>query len=268
MSALNLTSAGQFAGVTVIAADAGLVEMVLTQLVINSRYILMSLALGMDRGGKLTAEFFVGVGTVAALGWISGTTIGAAAGSILPASIRSALGIMLYGMFAAIVLPQARQERSLGVLHDPVSCAELPFHMAAGTEGSVRGTCYRDLYHGSGGTLRGVLPGAGRGGRGMSVYIYIIVMAVTTYLIRALPLTLFKKQIRNRFVRSFLHYIPVACLTSMTFPAILYATEHIVSGAVGLAVAVILALKNKSLITVAGTSCAAVFLVEQVMALL
>ena len=90
-------------------------------------------------------------------------------------------------------------------------------------------------------------------------------MAVTTYLIRALPLTLLKKPIRSRFLRSFLHYVPTACLTAMTFPAILTATDHMVSGAAGLVVGVILALKNKSLIVVAVASCAAVFLVEQLM---
>ena len=95
------------------------------------------------------------------------------------------------------------------------------------------------------------------------IYIYILVMAVTTYLIRALPLTLFKKPIQNRFLKSFLHYVPTACLTAMTFPAILSATENMVSGAVGLAVAVLLALKKKSLIVVAVASCAAVFLMEQ-----
>lgn len=97
----------------------------------------------------------------------------------------------------------------------------------------------------------------------MSVYIFILVMAVTTYLIRALPLVCFKKPIRSRFLKSFLHYVPVACLTAMTFPAILYTTDHMVSGAAGLAVAVLLALKNKSLIVVAACSCAAVFLTEQ-----
>lgn len=102
----------------------------------------------------------------------------------------------------------------------------------------------------------------------MSVYIYILAMAVTTYLVRALPLTLFKKSIRSRFVRSFLHYVPVACLTAMTFPAILTATEHMLSGAAGLLVAVLLALKNKSLIVVAASSCAAVFIVEQLLRLL
>ncbi len=96
----------------------------------------------------------------------------------------------------------------------------------------------------------------------MKVYIPILIMAVTTYLIRVLPLILFKRPITNRFVRSFLHYVPVACLTAMTFPAILYATEHILSGAVGLTVAVILAMKKQSLITVAAACGCAVFLME------
>lgn len=102
----------------------------------------------------------------------------------------------------------------------------------------------------------------------MSVYLYILVMAVTTYLIRALPLTLLKKPIKNRFLKSFLHYVPTACLTAMTFPAILTATEHMIAGAIGLAVAVVLALRKKSLIVVAVAACAAVFLTEQVIGLL
>ena len=99
----------------------------------------------------------------------------------------------------------------------------------------------------------------------MKIYLYILVMAVTTYLIRALPLLFMKKPIRSRFLRSFLHYVPVACLTAMTFPAILYTTDHLISGAVGLALAVVLALKNKSLITVAVAACLGVFLTEQLL---
>ena len=101
----------------------------------------------------------------------------------------------------------------------------------------------------------------------MNIYLGILIMAVTTYLIRLLPLLLVRKQIRSRFLRSFLHYVPVACLTAMTFPAILYATDHILSGAVGLAVAVLLAFKNKSLVTVSVASCAGVFVMEQLMKL-
>ncbi len=102
----------------------------------------------------------------------------------------------------------------------------------------------------------------------MNIYIYVLVMAVTTYLIRALPLTLFKKPIRSRFLRSFLHYVPTACLTAMTFPAILYATDHVISGAAGLAVGIFLAFRKKSLIVVAVASCVTVFLVDQFMCLL
>ena len=102
----------------------------------------------------------------------------------------------------------------------------------------------------------------------MSVYIYILVMAVTTYLVRAIPLVLMKKPINNRFIRSFLHYVPTACLTAMTFPAILGATENWISGAAGLAVGVLLSLKRQSLLVVALASCAAVFLMEQLLFLI
>ena len=102
----------------------------------------------------------------------------------------------------------------------------------------------------------------------MKIYLYILVMSLTTYLIRALPLLFFKKPIKSRFVRSFLHYVPVACLTTMTFPAILYTTDHLLSGAVGLALAVALALKKKSLITVSAAACLGVFLTEQLIKLI
>ena len=97
------------------------------------------------------------------------------------------------------------------------------------------------------------------------IYLYILVMAATTYLIRALPLLFMKKPIKSRFLRSFLHYVPVACLTAMTFPAILYTTEHLLSGVVGLVIGVLLALKKKSLIVVAAAACLGVFLTEQIL---
>ena len=140
ISLTNLTSAGQFAGLTLILASAGLWEMVLTQLVINSRYALMSLALSQRMGQKigllprlliaflntdeifalamarpapLTTPFLLGLGIVPLLGWTGGTLCGALAGSVLPESLRMALGVMLYGMFIAIVVPPARKERPL-----------------------------------------------------------------------------------------------------------------------------------------------------------
>ena len=99
----------------------------------------------------------------------------------------------------------------------------------------------------------------------MSIYLYIFTMAVTTYLIRALPLTLFRKPIKSRFIKSFLHYVTYACLTAMTFPSILYDTRSMVSGAAALIVAVILAFRGKSLLTVSLASAAAVFLSELVL---
>ena len=101
----------------------------------------------------------------------------------------------------------------------------------------------------------------------MSIYTYILAMALTTYLIRVLPLAVFRKPIKSRFVKSFLHYVPYACLTAMTFPAILYDTAYFLSGAAALIVAVVLAYRGKSLLTVSVASCAAVFLTERILAL-
>lgn len=101
----------------------------------------------------------------------------------------------------------------------------------------------------------------------MNIYLYIAAMALTTYLVRMLPLTVFRKPIRSRFVRSFLHYVPYACLAAMTFPAILQDTTSMLSGAAALAVAIVLAYLNQSLIVVALASSAAVFLVERLMGL-
>ena len=101
----------------------------------------------------------------------------------------------------------------------------------------------------------------------MSIYMYIFTMALTTYLIRCLPLTIFRKPIRSRFLRSFLHYVPYCCLTAMTFPAILTSTAAILSGAAALIVGVILAYRGKSLLTVSVAASAAVILTEWLMKL-
>lgn len=96
----------------------------------------------------------------------------------------------------------------------------------------------------------------------MSIYIYIAVMALTTYLIRVLPLTLFRKPIRSRFIRSFLYYVPYACLSAMTFPAILSSTQSFAGGCAALMAAAVLAFRGKSLITVALGASGAAFLAE------
>ena len=95
-----------------------------------------------------------------------------------------------------------------------------------------------------------------------NVYIYILVMAVVTYIIRALPLTLIRKEIKDKRIRAFLYYVPFATLSAMTFPAILTATANIYSAVAGFAVALILAFYRRDLLTVAIGACAAVFIVE------
>lgn len=140
MSLLNLTSAGQFAGLTVIAAGASYLEMAASQLIINLRYLLMSCALSqkiapetpmwqrLALGYTITDEIFgISVGaadrlnpfysfgavTVAAPGWALGTCLGVILGNVLPARIVSALSVALYAMFLAVILPPARRSRVL-----------------------------------------------------------------------------------------------------------------------------------------------------------
>ena len=95
-----------------------------------------------------------------------------------------------------------------------------------------------------------------------SIYGYIIIMAVTTYLIRVLPLTLIRREIQNITVRSFLYYVPYVTLAVMTFPAITEVTQTPVSGTAALAAAIYLAWKGKSLFAVSVISCAVVFILE------
>ncbi len=95
-----------------------------------------------------------------------------------------------------------------------------------------------------------------------NIYIYIFVMAVVTYLVRMLPLTLIRREIKSNFVKSFLYYVPYATLAAMTFPAILHASDDIRGSIAGFAVALVLAYRKKSLLTVAAVSCIVVFAVE------
>ncbi len=93
-------------------------------------------------------------------------------------------------------------------------------------------------------------------------WIYLLVTAGVTYLVRMLPLVLVKKEITNPFILSFLHYIPYAVLSVMTVPAIFFATDHLYSAIAGFLVAVIFAWRGGSLLKVAALSCAAVLLLE------
>lgn len=99
-------------------------------------------------------------------------------------------------------------------------------------------------------------------------WIYLLVMAGITYLIRMLPMVLIKNKIKNRFILSFLYYIPYTVLSVMTIPAIFYSTSSIVSALAGFLAALVTAYFGKSLVKVAATSCAVVFVVEFIMKLL
>ncbi len=139
ISLTNLTSAGQAAGVGIIAAGGTFVEMALTQLVINLRYSLMGLSLSQklsdkfstphrlivsygitdeifavaaSQTEKLVPKYMYGMILISAAGWVGGTTAGALAGMALPAGVTAAMGILLYGMFIAIIIPAARKSRN------------------------------------------------------------------------------------------------------------------------------------------------------------
>ena len=99
-------------------------------------------------------------------------------------------------------------------------------------------------------------------------WIYLLILSGSTYLIRAVPFAMVEKKIENRFVRSFLHYIPYAVLTAMTVPAVFFAAGNVTAAAVGFALAVLTAIWGKGLTTVAIVACAGVYVTDLLMSLL
>ena len=97
------------------------------------------------------------------------------------------------------------------------------------------------------------------------ILIGVAIMALVTYIPRMLPLAIFRKKIKSRFIRSFLAYVPYAVLAAMTFPEILYSTSHVISAVAGLLVALVLSYFGRGLLTVALSSTAVVFVVEQIL---
>lgn len=94
------------------------------------------------------------------------------------------------------------------------------------------------------------------------ILLHIAIMAIVTYLVRMLPMVIFRNKIKNRFIRSFLYYMPYAVLAAMTFPAVFWSTDSIPSAVAGVVVALVLALFEKGLVTVAVSACVAVFITE------
>ncbi len=140
ISLLNLTSAGQFAGTNIIVAHGTMMELAITSLIINMRYFLMSLsvsqkmekkvtllqrmaiafgitdeifAISVQRDKKLSAVYMAGLILTPIIGWVGGTTVGAVATSFMPAIVSEAMGIALYAMFIAIVMPPARADKKV-----------------------------------------------------------------------------------------------------------------------------------------------------------
>ena len=140
ISATNLTSAGQAAGVTVIAENGTLIEMALVQIVINIRYSLMALslsqrldssfntghrliaaygitdeifALASMHPGRVAPGYMYGLITDGFMGWVAGTVLGAVAGDVLPPMVSNALGIMIYGMFVALIIPPSKKAKNV-----------------------------------------------------------------------------------------------------------------------------------------------------------
>ena len=153
ISLLNVTSAGQLAAVPIIAGGGTLVELILSQLVINSRYSLMSVSLSqklskrvklpqklliaygntdeifavsVSNKGEVGAKYMLGIILLPVIGWTSGTLLGGIVGNILPAMVTAALGVAIYGMFVAIVMPVAKKEKMTALcvlLAIAISCA-------------------------------------------------------------------------------------------------------------------------------------------------
>ena len=155
MSLTNVTSAGQFAGLNLIIAQSSYIEMFLTQLVINLRYGLMSLSLSqhlnkkattakrlaiafantdeifavsVSKPDKVSPSYMAGLEIFPVISWAAGTFLGAFANNLLPAAVSSALGIALYGMFIAIVMPVARERRSVAIAAGLAAAFSLAFH--------------------------------------------------------------------------------------------------------------------------------------------
>lgn len=102
----------------------------------------------------------------------------------------------------------------------------------------------------------------------INIAVYIAVMAGVTYLIRMLPFVIFRKKIESKFIKDLLYYVPYAVLGAMTIPAVFYSTGSIISAVAGLVIAVILAFRNKSLITVAVAACVAAYAADWIVTLI
>ncbi len=325
ISITNITSAGQVAGLGIMVASGGIIAMIISQIVINLRYSLMSIALSQKADKTMTpllrmllaygitdeifgvavskkyefgARYFFGLTILPVIGWVSGTVIGAALGQVFPDFLTNALAIGIYGMFVSIVVPKAKHNKVI-LSAALLSCilSSILFYVPVLSEHITQGfaiiiaaitaaiVCVfaGKKLEGKAGTVFAIAAGcvlaavmailapsyvmpeaesvaADTAGCSLDNRVFIpllIVMAVTTYLVRMIPFTLFRKKLENVHVKAFFEYIPYTVLSAMTFPAILYSTGSFITALLGFAVAMILGLFERSLIIVAVGACLA-----------
>ena len=325
ISLLNVTSAGQVAGLGIMTTAGGILAMIVSQIVINLRYSLMGIALSQKADKSMTpllrailafaitdeifgvavskkkefgARYFFGLTILPILGWVAGTVIGAILGQVFPPFLTNALAIGIYGMFVSIVMPKAKHDKvilSSSLLACIVSC--IFFYVPvlsknvsqgfaiiiAAVVAALAGVFARKKLENKAGTVTAIVLGialvitvavlapsyimpessevafnGSNGSLDSKIFVpLLIVMAVTTYLVRMIPFTLFRKKLEKPAIKAFFDYIPYTVLSAMTFPAILYATGSIISAVIGFVVALILGFCERSLIVVAVGACLA-----------
>ena len=325
ISLLNVTSAGQVAGLGIMTTAGGILAMIVSQIVINLRYSLMGIALSQKADKSMTpllrailafaitdeifgvavskkkefgARYFFGLTILPILGWVAGTVIGAILGQVFPPFLTNALAIGIYGMFVSIVIPKAKHDKVIlsgSLLACIVSC--IFFYVPvlsknvsqgfaiiiAAVVAALAGVFARKKLEKKAGTVTAIVLGialvitvavlapsyimpessevafnGSNGSLDSKIFVpLLIVMAVTTYLVRMIPFTLFRKKLEKPAIKAFFDYIPYMVLSAMTFPAILYATGSIISAVIGFVVALILGFCERSLIVVAVGACLA-----------
>lgn len=328
----NVTSAGQVAGVGIMAGAGGILAMITSQFIINLRYSLMGISLSQKTDSSMTplmrvllaygitdeifgvavsrdhpvnAKYFFGLTVLPILGWNIGTIAGALLGEVLPAFLSNSLSIGIYGMFISIVIPPAKKRRiimncamlscvlSAMMFYIPAISAYISGGFEIIIAAVLAAVCgvlvsgYEPSRHISftvfgvqlvclaliiGFFAPGYQPAAAKtisaGGTGIPTerfVILLLVMAVTTYLVRMIPFALFRRKLTNPKVKAFFDFIPYTVLSAMTFPAILYSTGSVVTAVCGLAVALALSFMEKSLLVVAIGSCIASLIAEVIL---
>ena len=333
ISLLNVTSAGQVAGLGIMVTAGGILAMIISQIVINLRYSLMGIALSQKADKSMTpllrmilsfaitdeifgvavskkhefgARYFFGLTILPILGWVAGTVMGGILGQIFPPFLTNALALGIYGMFVSIVMPKAKQDKvilvssllacliSSALFFIPVLSENITQGFAiiiAAVIAALTGVFFRNKLTGKAGTIVAIILGVlavcvvagiapfykvqaeasvqtdiSAGMLDNKIFVpLLITMAVTTYLVRMIPFTLFRKKLEKPGIKAFFDYIPYTVLSAMTFPAILYATGSFVSAVIGFVVALILGFFERSLITVAVGACAASLIAGLVM---